>query len=58
MARSSRRLARGGDADRQQDLYPDRPGKAWSLTDCLSFVVMENRRLAEALTTDHHFEPS
>jgi predicted nucleic acid-binding protein len=38
------------------DLYRDRAGKAWSLTDCLSFVVMENRRLAEALTTDHHFE--
>jgi predicted nucleic acid-binding protein len=30
--------------------------KDWSLTDYLSVVVMERRRLTEALTTDHHFE--
>lgn len=30
--------------------------KAWSLTDCLSFVVMRDRGLVEALTGDHHFE--
>jgi uncharacterized protein len=38
------------------ELYRTRPDKNWSLTDCLSFVVMENRRLTEALTTDRHFE--
>jgi predicted nucleic acid-binding protein len=38
------------------DLYRSRGDKDWSLTDCLSFVVMERRRLTEALTTDHHFE--
>lgn len=38
------------------DLYRDRPGKDWSLTDCLSFVVMERAGITEALTTDHHFE--
>ena len=38
------------------DLYRSRGDKGWSLTDCLSFVVMERRRLTEALTTDHHFE--
>jgi uncharacterized protein len=38
------------------ELYQARPDKNWSLTDCLSFVVMEQRRLTEALTTDHHFE--
>lgn len=37
-------------------LYSDRPDKAWSLTDCISFVVMEDRRLSEALTGDRHFE--
>ena len=38
------------------DLYRSRGDKDWSLTDCLSFVVMERHRLTEALTTDHHFE--
>lgn len=37
-------------------LYRGRPDKDWSLTDCLSFLVMERRGLAEALTTDHDFE--
>ena len=36
-------------------LYRARPDKGWSLTDCLSFVVMERRHLTEALTTDGHF---
>ena len=37
-------------------LYRARPDKGWSLTDCLSFVVMERCHLTEALTTDGHFE--
>src|SRR5688572_14974207 len=37
-------------------LYTDRPDQDWSFTDCISFVVMRERRIAEALTTDHHFE--
>ena len=37
-------------------LYADRADKEWSLTDCISFVVMERFGLAEALTGDHHFE--
>jgi predicted nucleic acid-binding protein len=37
-------------------LYFDRPDKNWSLTDCLSFTVMQEENLAEALTGDHHFE--
>jgi predicted nucleic acid-binding protein len=36
-------------------LYRTRPDKDWSLTDCLSFAVMEERHLMEALTTDGHF---
>jgi predicted nucleic acid-binding protein len=38
------------------DLYATRPDKAWSLTDCISFGVMAERGLTEALTADHHFE--
>ena len=37
-------------------LYRNRADKNWSLTDCLSFVVMERRALTEAITTDRHFE--
>jgi len=36
--------------------YEQRPDKDWSLTDCISFVVMEHEGLHEALTGDHHFE--
>ena len=38
------------------DLYRDRPDKEWSLTDCISFVVMTDEGITEALTRDHHFE--
>ncbi len=38
------------------DLWRARPDKDWSLVDCASFVVMQRRGIAEALTTDHHFE--
>ena len=31
------------------------PDKEWSLTDCLSFVVMSERGISDALTADHHF---
>lgn len=36
-------------------LYEARPDKLWGLTDCISFAVMENHRLTEALTSDRHF---
>lgn len=36
-------------------LYEQRHDKAWSLTDCISFVVMEREGLREALTGDRHF---
>jgi uncharacterized protein len=38
------------------ELYHKRPDKQWSLTDCISFVIMTEENLAEALTGDHHFE--
>jgi uncharacterized protein len=37
-------------------LHAERPDKEWSLTDCISFVVMESRGITRALAYDHHFE--
>jgi predicted nucleic acid-binding protein len=37
-------------------LYRNRLDKAWSLTDCISFIVMQKQGITEALTGDHHFE--
>jgi hypothetical protein len=42
--------------DKGLALFHSRPDKEWSLTDCISFVVMRERAIAEALTADHHFE--
>jgi len=36
-------------------LYRSRPDKSWGLTDCSSFVVMQERGLQDALTADEHF---
>jgi uncharacterized protein len=36
-------------------LYEERPDKDWSLVDCISFVVMEQQGIQDALTGDHHF---
>jgi predicted nucleic acid-binding protein len=38
------------------DRFNARPDKDWSLTDCISFVVMEEHGVREALTSDGHFE--
>ncbi|MGD0696996.1 MAG: PIN domain-containing protein [Terriglobia bacterium] len=37
-------------------LYSERPDQEWSLTDCVSFVIMRTRGIADALTTDEHFQ--
>ena len=42
--------------ERGCQLYISRTDKEWSLTDCISFVVMTERVLSDALTADHHFE--
>jgi len=38
------------------ELYHRRSDKDWSLTDCISFVLMKAERLTDALTGDRHFE--
>lgn len=38
------------------DLLRKRDDKSWSLCDAVSFVLMGERKVSEALTLDHHFE--
>lgn len=38
------------------NLYEQRTDKAWSLTDCISIVVMQEQGLTDALTNDKHFQ--
>jgi len=37
-------------------LLSAQPDKTYSLCDAVSFVLMRNRGIQEALSTDHHFE--
>ena len=37
------------------DFFLKHEDRAWSFTDCLSFVVMNDRRLRDSLTKDDHF---
>lgn len=36
-------------------LFKSRADKEWGLVDCISFVVMQNQGITDALTTDEHF---
>mgnify|MGYP000870362579 FL=1 len=38
------------------ELHRNREDKTWSLTDCISFHIMNQRDILQALTHDHHFE--
>ena len=51
------RIVRAGDDwfERGLQLYAQRPDKDWPLTDCISFAVMTEGKLTDALTGDHHF---
>ena len=40
---------------RSLELYRQHQDKEWGLTDCVSFAVMWERSITEALTTDKHF---
>ncbi|HYH06893.1 MAG TPA: PIN domain-containing protein [Thermoanaerobaculia bacterium] len=41
--------------DRALDRYAARPDKEYSLVDCMSMVLMEERGIRHVLTNDHHF---
>jgi len=42
--------------ERAMQLLFERPDKAWSLCDAVSFVVMSDRAIRDSLTTDRHFD--
>ncbi len=42
--------------ERALDLFASRSDKEWSVTGCLSFVIMQEQGLTQVLTTDRHFE--
>lgn len=42
--------------ERALQIYRERHDKEWGLTDCISFIVMQDRDLSGALTTDEHFQ--
>ena len=37
-------------------LFKDRADKEWGIIDCISFVVMEDQGISNALTADKHFQ--
>jgi uncharacterized protein len=37
-------------------LYCQRDDKEWGITDCISFVIMQDHSLTDALTADLHFQ--
>lgn len=37
------------------EIYRERVDKEWGLIDCMSFVVMNDHKLTDVLTADHHF---
>ncbi|MEL6778344.1 MAG: hypothetical protein AAFO06_13905, partial [Cyanobacteria bacterium J06597_16] len=37
-------------------LFQDRMDKEWGLVDCVSFIVMKERGITQALTCDQHFQ--
>jgi predicted nucleic acid-binding protein len=41
--------------DRALELYHQHSDKGWTLTDCVSFVIMRERNVTDALTGDQHF---
>ena len=42
--------------NKAHQLYSNRLDKEWGMVDCVSFVVMQERGLTDALAYDHHFQ--
>ena len=38
------------------NLFKQREDKEWGLIDCISFIVMQDRGISDALTADTHFQ--
>jgi uncharacterized protein len=38
------------------NLFKQREDKEWGLVDCISFIVMQEREITDALTADIHFQ--
>jgi uncharacterized protein len=38
------------------NLFKQREDKEWGLVDCISFIVMQDRGITDALTADNHFQ--
>jgi predicted nucleic acid-binding protein len=55
-ARFSVAAAEANDFSEGLQLYNQRLDKEWSLTDCISILMMRRQQIDEALTADHHFE--
>ena len=57
VARTDMVVVSGSDAlfDRGLRFYEKHRDKEWSLTDCVSFVVMQEANIREALAFDKHF---
>jgi hypothetical protein len=41
--------------DKAFELYKSHADKTWGLVDCISFIVMRERGITNALTSDKHF---
>ena len=41
--------------DSALDFYSSRMDQDWGLTDCASFLIMQERNIHQALAADHHF---
>ncbi len=42
--------------DKAMTFHRGRQDKTWSLTDCISFIIMESEGIRQALAYDRHFE--
>lgn len=42
-------------SERAFNFYRSRPDQSWGLTDCVSFIVMQDRGITDALSADQHY---